>query len=123
MFAGFMFGRLQITDPIPVWWSSGCSPTPASPSLSSLSLNPASVTGGNSSTGTVTFSGVAPAGSQVSLSSSDMSVARGPTSVTVAAGATGATFAISTSVVTTSTTVTISATYAGVTNTSPLTAT
>jgi len=123
MVSGSKFVALPLNDPNPAIWDFELSSTPASLSLSSLSLNPASVTGGNSSTGTVTFSGVAPAGAQVTLSSSDTSVARVPTSVTVAAGATGATFTISTSVVATSTSVTISATYGGVTKTAALTVT
>src|SRR2546425_4097410 len=82
------------------------SSAPALVSLSSLSLNPTSVTGGNSSTGTVTLSGAAPSGgAQVTLSSSNTVVARVPSSVTVAAGATSATFTVSTSAVTASTTV------------------
>jgi hypothetical protein len=117
------FVVLPLNDPNPAIWDFELSSTSASPSLSALSLNPTSVTGGNSPTGTVTFSGVAPAGAQVSLSSSDTSVARAPSSVTIAAGATGATFAISTSAVTTSTSVTISATYGGVTKTAVLTVT
>jgi hypothetical protein len=117
------FVVLPLNDPNPAIWDFELSSTPASTSLSSLSLNPPSVTGGNSSTGTVTFSGVAPAGAQVTLSSSDTSVARAPSSVTVAAGTPGATFTISTSVVATSTTVTISAIYGGVTKTAALTVT
>jgi len=101
--------------------------TPASPpppTLSSLSLNPTSVTGGNSSTGTVTLSGAAPAGgATVALSSSNTTVARTPSSVTVAAGATTATFTVSTSAVAASTTVTISATYSGATRSASLTVT
>ena len=48
------------------------SSVPASSSLSSLSLNPANVAGGNSSTGTVTLSGAASTGgAQVALSSNN----------------------------------------------------
>jgi hypothetical protein len=101
--------------------------TPASPppaTLSSLSLNPTSVTGGNSSTGTVTLSGPAPAGgAQVALSSSNTTVARVPSSVTVAAGATTATFTVSTSAIAASTTVTISAICGGATRSASLTVT
>ncbi len=90
--------------------------------LSSLAVNPASVTGGNSSTGTVTLSAPAPTGgAQVALSSNNTNAARVPSSVTVAAGATSATFTVSTSVVSASTAVTISATYAGVSKTASLT--
>src|SRR6266513_202730 len=95
---------------------------PPPPSLASLGLNPTSVTGGNSSTGTVTLSGPAPAGgAQVALSSSNTAAATVPSSVTVAAGATSATFTVSTSGVTASTTVTISAAYGGVTRTASIT--
>lgn len=98
-------------------------PPPPAASLSSLSLNPSTVTGGlQSSTGTVTLNGPAPAGgAQVLLSSSNTGAAQTPASVTVAAGATTATFTVTTSVVTTSTTVTITAGYAGTTKTAALT--
>src|SRR6266581_6749072 len=84
------------------------------PTLTSLTLNPSSVAGGplGSSTGTVMLSAPAPAGgAQVTLSSSDPSVASVPASVTVPAGATSATFTVNTSIVVISTTVTISASY------------
>jgi hypothetical protein len=82
--------------------------------LLSLTLNPATVTGGNPSTGTVTLNGPAPGGGAVvSLSSSDPSVATVPPSgsVTVPAGATSATFTVNTKIVLFSTSVTISASY------------
>src|SRR6266850_1794199 len=94
---------------------------PGSPTLSSVALNPTSVTGGSSSTGTVTLSAPAPSsGALVSLSSS-VSAATVPASVTVANGATSANFTVSTSAVTTSTPVTISASYAGATKAASLT--
>ncbi len=98
-------------------------PPPISPTLSTLALNPTTVTGGvQSSTGTVTLSGPALAGgAAVTLTSSSTSTATVPASVTVAAGASSATFTVSTSAVTTSTPVTISASYAGVTQTASLT--
>jgi hypothetical protein len=98
---------------------------PPPPTLSSLSLNPTSVVGGaQSSTGTVTLGGPAPAGgAQVTLSSSNTTVARVPSSVMVAAGATNATFAVSTSAVAASTTITISAIYGGATRSASLTVT
>ena len=97
-------------------------PGPGLPSASSLTLNPTSVTGGaQSSTGTVTLSGPAPAGgAQVALSSSN-GAASVPASVTVAAGSTSATFTVSTSTVSTSTTVTISASFGGVSRSASLT--
>src|SRR2546427_8240654 len=97
---------------------------PPAPTLSSLTLNPTSVTGGNSSTGTVTLSGAAPTGGAgVTLSSNNTTAARVPSSVTVAAGATSATFTVSTSAVAASTTVSISAAYGGVTRSVSLTVT
>jgi hypothetical protein len=92
------------------------------PTVSSLTLNPTGVVGGlQSSTGTVTLSGPAPAGgAQVTLSSSNSGVARVPSSVTVPAGATSATFTVNTSVVLISTSATISASYNGTTKTAIL---
>jgi Subtilase family len=98
-------------------------PQASSPTLSSVTLNPTSVTGGSSSMGTVTLSGSAPSGGAQVVLSSDNGAASVPTSVTVAAGATSATFTVTSSAVTTSTPVTISASYAGVTKTASLTVT
>ena len=96
-------------------------PPPGSPTLSSVGLNPTSVTGGSPSTGTVTLSGPASSyGATVNLSSSS-SAAAVPASVTVAEGASSANFAVNTSAVTASTPVTITASYAGVTKTAPFT--
>jgi len=95
---------------------------PPLPTLSSLTLNPASVVGGlQASTGTVTLSAAAPAGGiQVLLSSSNPAAASVPASVTVPAGATSATFTVSTSIVLISTSATISATYNNTTKTATL---
>ena len=118
------FVAVSPNDPNPAVLLFESSSVPASVSLSSLALNPTSVTGGNSSTGTVTLSGAAPSGgAQVTLSSSNTAVARVPSSVTVAAGATSATFMVSSSAVAASTTVTISATYSGATRSASLTVT
>ena len=86
--------------------------TPPPVTVVSLTLNPQSVVGGvQSSTGTVTLSGPAPAGgAQVALSSNN-SAAHVPASVTVPAGATSASFTVSTSVVLFSTSATITASY------------
>jgi hypothetical protein len=99
------------------------SPVIINPVLSSVTVSPSTVVGGNPITGTVTLSGSAPAGGAVvTLSSSNPSVASVPGSVTVPAGATSATFPITTSAVTaSSTSVTVSARYAGVTRTTTLT--
>src|SRR3989440_3361316 len=100
----------------------GTPPPPISPTLSTLTLNPTTVTGGvQSSTGTVTLSGPAPTGGAAVTLSSSTSTATVPASVTVAAGASSATFTVTTSAVTTSTPVTISASYAGVSKTASLT--
>ncbi len=118
------FVAVSQNDPNPAVLDFELSSTPASVSLSSLSLNPTSVTGGNSSTGTVTLSGSAPAGGvQVTLSSSNTAAAGVPSSVKVAAGATSASFTVSTSAVATSTAVIISATYSGATRSVSLTVT
>jgi trimeric autotransporter adhesin len=79
--------------------------------LSSVTLNPSSVRGGSPSTGTVTLNGPAPAaGTVVTLSSGNTSIATVPSSTVVAAGSTTATFTISTLPVTRTRTVTISGT-------------
>jgi hypothetical protein len=100
-------------------------PPPAPPppaALSTVAVNPASVTGGASSQGTVTLTSPAPAGGfAVSLSSSSTAAATVPAGVSVAQGATSATFAIATSAVTASTPVTITASAGGVTRTATLT--
>ncbi|MCW5941137.1 MAG: proprotein convertase P-domain-containing protein [Fimbriimonadaceae bacterium] len=86
----------------------------AEPSLSSLTLNPTTVEGGQTSTGTVTLINAAPAGGAlVALSSGNTSVATVPANVTVPAGQTSATFTVTTAAVTQNGTSTIGATYAG----------
>jgi hypothetical protein len=102
----------------------GYGPPPGGTTLSSVALNPTSVTGGSPSTGTVTLSGPAPSGgAAVSLSSDNTAAATVPAIVTVSYGATSATFAVSTSTVTASTPVTITASYGGGTKTASLTVT
>ena len=93
-------------------------------SLSSVSVNPTSVVGGNSSNGTATLTAAGPSGGAVvSLSSSNTAVATVPASVTIAAGSTSATVTVTTSSVTANTPVTITATYNGVSRTTTLTVT
>jgi hypothetical protein len=96
-------------------------PAAASPTLSALAVNPSSVAGGGSVTGTVTLSAAAPTGGVVVSLSDNSSAAATPASVTVPAGTTSIGFAITTSSVTASTPATISAVYAGVTRTATLT--
>src|SRR5207253_1771984 len=90
--------------------------------LLSITLSPASVVGGVSTTGNkVTLNGPAPAGGTiVNLSSTDSGMVP-PASVTVPAGATSSpNFTITTSAVSATTPVTISAVYNGVTKTANL---
>ena len=124
MISASKFVGISLNDPNPAILEFELAPgsSTTAVSLSSLAVNPASVTGGNSSTGTVTLSGPAPTGgAQIALSSNNTTAARVPASVTVAAGAISATFTVSTSVVSASTAVTISATYAGTSKTASLT--
>jgi hypothetical protein len=124
MISASKFVALSLNDPNPAILDFEISSAPAPASLSSISLNPTSVTSGNPSTGTVTLSGPAPTGgAQVALSSSNTAVATVPSSVTVAAGATTASFTVNTSAVAASTTVAISASYAGATASASLTVT
>ncbi|HSP13608.1 MAG TPA: RHS repeat-associated core domain-containing protein [Thermoanaerobaculia bacterium] len=90
--------------------------------LSSFSVSPASVVGGNQSTGTVTIDATTATDITVILSSSNASVASVPASVTVPAGSTTASFAISTVTVGSDATVTLTASYRD-TRTAPLTVT
>ena len=120
------FVAISLSDPNPAVLLFEQSPptgTPT-PTLSSLTLNPTSVIGGaQSSTGTVTLSGPAPAGgAQVALSSNN-GAASVSSSVPVPAGATSATFPVNTTAVAVSTTVIISASYGGGTQTASLTVT
>jgi hypothetical protein len=76
--------------------------------LTSISLNPASVTAGATSQGTATLNMAAAAGGAVvTLSSSNPAVASVPGSITIGAGATSGTFTVSTSAVLSATNVTI----------------
>jgi hypothetical protein len=89
--------------------------------ISSLGISPASVTGGNPASGSVTLNGPAPAGgAQVALSSNS-GAASVPSSVTVPAGAASASFSVTTNPVGTAAAATISGSYGGVTQTGSLT--
>ncbi|HEX7315084.1 MAG TPA: FG-GAP-like repeat-containing protein [Pyrinomonadaceae bacterium] len=94
-------------------------PAPAV-TLTGVTLNPTSVTGGAASQGTVTLSGPAQSPTVVNLSSSS-AVASVPTSVTVPTGASSASFGVATTSVTLSTSVTITAVSGSVTRTATLT--
>jgi hypothetical protein len=94
------------------------------PALASLTLNPASVKGGGSVTGTVALAAPAPVGGAVvTLSSSKPSLASAPSSVLVAAGTTGNSFTFTTSPTKKSASVTIAASYTGVTKSATLSVT
>jgi hypothetical protein len=91
------------------------------PTVASVTLNPASVVGGSSSQGTVRLSGPAlSGGATVSLTSSHTAAAHVPASVVVPAAATSATFTITTSSVASSTSSVISASYNSTTQTATL---
>ena len=91
--------------------------------LSSLSLNPAGVTGGTSVTGTVNLSGPAPAdGVSIALSSDNPS-ANVASAVIIAAGSSSATFTVSTNSVASAASATITANYGGSSKTALLTIT
>src|SRR5262249_7827138 len=97
-------------------------PVPAAPSLSSVTVNPASVVGRAGSTGTAPLTTPAPTGGAlVALSSSNATVASGPASVTVTAGALSASFSITTTAVTAATPVTIGGSFGGTSRTATLT--
>src|SRR5215216_2665212 len=81
---------------------------PPSLGMASLSLNPTTVTGGNSSTGTVTLTAIAPAATTVTITSNN-AAAIVPASVTVAAGSQSRTFSISTTQVPATTSAVITA--------------
>ena len=86
------------------------------PTLQSLTVNPNIIVNNATATGTVTLDEGAPvAGTLVTLSSSDTSVATVPASVMVPAGATQATFTVTGKTVASKTTIVIHATWSGVT--------
>src|SRR5437773_2447454 len=96
----------------------------ASAALATLSLNPTSVTGGTSATGTVTLTAPAPSGGViVALSSTKPSLASVPASILVAAGTTSKSFTVTTVSTRRNATATISAFYAGVTKTATISVT
>jgi hypothetical protein len=91
-----------------------------SASLASVSVNPTSVTGGSSSTGTVTLSSAAPeGGATINLASNNAS-ATIPVSVIVPVGSTTASFNIATAPVTAATSAAITASYDSASKTATL---
>jgi hypothetical protein len=93
---------------------------PPSLGVASLSLNPATVTGGNSSTGTVMLTAVAQTSTTVAITSNN-AAAIVPTSVTVPAGSQSRTFSISTTQVQTTTSAVITASLNGTSRSATLT--
>ena len=93
----------------------------SSVTLSTLTLNPTTVAGGSSSTGTVTLSAAAPTGGAVVNLSDNSAAATVPASVTVSAGTTSRTFSVTTSVVASPTPITISGSFGGATRSATLT--
>lgn len=92
--------------------------------LSSLTLSPTSVKGGDSSTGTARLSAPAPpGGAVVTLSSGNTAVATVPSNVTIPAGSTSATFRVRTQRVSATISVTISGKYGGATKSASLSVT
>ncbi len=89
--------------------TSGAPIPPTAPTVSALTLNPSSVTGGNAATGTVTLSAGPQTATAVQLTSNS-AAATVPASVTVAAGAATANFPISTTQVTSVTSARLTAT-------------
>jgi probable HAF family extracellular repeat protein len=89
--------------------------------LSGVTVNPKTVAGGGSVTGTVTLTGVAPASGALVTLASSKSAAIVPANVTIPAGQTSATFTIATTQVAANVKPSISASYGGVTKTAPLT--
>ncbi len=101
--------------------SSSATLTVTAPSLSAVSVSPATVQGGTSSTGTVTLTSLAPtAGIAVTLTSSNTSAATVPATVTVTNSLT-ANFPVTTLGVSSTTSVTITAKLGTVTKTATLT--
>ncbi len=95
---------------------------PPSPTLSAITLSPSTTLGGTTTTANaVSFASVAPASTNVTLTSSDSSVATVPASVTIPSGSSIQSFAITTSTVAAVTNVTITATLNGVSKTAILT--
>lgn len=101
----------------------GYNPTPSSIALSSVAVSPSSALGGQSRTGTVTLTGVAPAGGAVVNLASSIATAQVPASVTVPANASMANFTVTTSPVSSHTAGNISASYNGVTTSTTITLT
>lgn len=98
----------------------GYNPTASAPALSSVTINPATVTGGQATNGTVSLTNVAPAGGvSIGLTNANPA-ATVANSVTVPGGMTSANFAVTTVAVSSITVGNITATYNGTSKTASL---
>ena|GEM_PF-2461902 len=93
---------------------------PPSIGVASVSLNPTTVTGGSSSTGTVTLTAVAPAATTVAIASNN-AAATVPSSVVVPAGSSSRTFSVTTTQVQATTSAVITASLNGTSRSATLT--
>ena len=115
---GSFEGDFDASAQLVVW------PAGTTQAVSALTLNPVSVVGPESSTGTVAMRYAPPsAPAQVALSSSNTAAARVPAGVAVPAGSTSASFVVTTSEVTASSASTITAAFAGTTQDANITVT
>lgn len=90
--------------------------------ITSFTFSPATMVGGDKSSGTITLRHPAPAGGlTIAINSNGLTVARIPKSITIPAGQQSASFEITTSKVSAQTTVSLSASYASETQTDSLT--
>ena len=114
-----LFGALTASDfeVVQLGWKPSSGPA----ALSALTVSPATVVGGATSTGTVTLTAAAPSGGAAVTLSSDAPAATPPAGVAVPAGALSATFPVATSAVASAVTAHVSASYAGVAKTATLT--
>jgi len=123
----FTMGTVDKTESFILKPGSGgpvCTVTPPAPAVkvSSVTLNPTSVIGGNSSQATVTLTSTAPAGGfTVSLSTDNASVASVPSSTQVNGGSNSQTFTVTTSQVASQKFVKITATADGISSSGVLT--
>jgi hypothetical protein len=99
----------------------GYNPPPGQVSLNSLGLNPSTLTGGQTATGTVSLSGPAPSGGALVTLSSVNPAATVPSSVTISANSSSANFTVNTTPVSATTAGNITATYSDVTKSTTLT--
>lgn len=120
----------QVTAPAPVTLTAALNSASASaeftlqpPSLKSLTISPATISGGAQPQGIVMLNGQAPAGGAIVSLSSNSPMVSPPASVTVEPGSFSASFPIATSGVTANTTATVTASYNGTTSQAQVTLT